>query len=325
MDHCSRVPASSSTCSSRVPPRSESCPAQDFYQHSDSTSPLAGCSADTDPQSDDTAFSTAMSFESTEASPPFHLQRPASPAPTSDFSIIDVDVNTLPSVHYRQTYPYGEHEHATTHYDTRSHANEYGHPGTASCLSAFNTRRGFHSSPSLTLPGSTFTGLTDDTLQCSYPFDYANSVEGQYGTSDDAGRESPSNPLRTILPRIWEALSSPGKSLFPNITSPTYCHLTSVAAPCPASTQQSSAHHGTFPRWKGKGRAKPVTPDWESEDTESLFIDYSELAPLDGEEGELIDDEACFIDIRAVTGVGELRFHFDLRRHPMRQPHCDRT
>jgi F-box and WD-40 domain protein 1/11 len=28
-----------------------------------------------------------------------------------------------------------------------------------------------------------------------------------------------------------------------------------------------------------------------------------ELQPLDGEEGELIDDEACFIDVRAVTGV----------------------
>lgn len=298
MDPCGRVPASSTTCSSRGPPRSESCPAQDY-------------------PTSHTLFSTTMSFESTEACP---LHRPASPAPTSDFSIIDVDVNTLPSVHYRQTYPYGEHEH-----DTRSHANEYGHPRTASCLSSFNTRRGFHSSPSLTLCGSTFTGLTDDTLQGSYPFDYANCVEGQYGMSDDAGRESPSNPLRTILPRIWEALSSPGKSLFPNITSPTYCPLTSVAAPCPPSTQQSSSHYGTFPRWKGKGKAKSVTPDWESEDTESLFIDYSELAPLDGEEGELIDDEACFIDIRAVTGVGESLFNFDLRRHPMRQPHCDRT
>ena len=33
-------------------------------------------------------------------------------------------------------------------------------------------------------------------------------------------------------------------------------------------------------------------------------INYSELPPLDGEEGELIDDEACFIDIRAITGIG---------------------
>jgi hypothetical protein len=253
-----------------------------------------------------------MSFESTEAS---SSQRSASPAPTSDFSIIDVDVNTLPSVHYRQTYTYGEPPlgHATTHYDTRSHVHEYEQPRTASCLSSFSTIRGFHSSPSLTLCGSTFA-LADDSLQNSYPFDCANSVEGQYGISDDAGRESPSNPLRTILPRIWEALSSPGKSLFPNITSPSSSPLSSVAALCPPSTRQSSANCGTFPRWKGKGKAKSVTPDWASEDTEGYFVDYSELAPLDGEEGELIDDEACFIDIRAVTGVGELRFHFGLRR-----------
>ncbi len=33
-------------------------------------------------------------------------------------------------------------------------------------------------------------------------------------------------------------------------------------------------------------------------------INYSELPPLDGEEGELIDDEACFIDSRAVRGIG---------------------
>lgn len=34
-------------------------------------------------------------------------------------------------------------------------------------------------------------------------------------------------------------------------------------------------------------------------------INYSELSPLDDEEGELIDDEACFVDVRAVHGIGE--------------------
>lgn len=35
-------------------------------------------------------------------------------------------------------------------------------------------------------------------------------------------------------------------------------------------------------------------------------IDYAQLPPLDGEEGELIDDEACFFcpPVRAVTGIG---------------------
>ena len=33
-------------------------------------------------------------------------------------------------------------------------------------------------------------------------------------------------------------------------------------------------------------------------------FDYSELPPLEDEEGELIDDEACFIDSRAIHGLG---------------------
>ena len=32
-------------------------------------------------------------------------------------------------------------------------------------------------------------------------------------------------------------------------------------------------------------------------------VDYTNMTPLDGEEGELIDDEACFIDVRAITGM----------------------
>jgi F-box and WD-40 domain protein 1/11 len=30
------------------------------------------------------------------------------------------------------------------------------------------------------------------------------------------------------------------------------------------------------------------------------------LDPLDDEEGELIDDEACFVDVRAVHGIGKI-------------------
>ena len=46
---------------------------------------------------------------------------------------------------------------------------------------------------------------------------------------------------------------------------------------------------------------------WAELEGES-FIDYASLPPLDGEEGELIDDEACFIDVRTVTGVGKCFF-----------------
>lgn len=45
---------------------------------------------------------------------------------------------------------------------------------------------------------------------------------------------------------------------------------------------------------------------WNEVDMDgNINVDYANLEPLDGEEGELIDDEACFIDVRAVTGLGE--------------------
>jgi hypothetical protein len=64
-------------------------------------------------------------------------------------------------------------------------------------------------------------------------------------------------PIRSILPRLWDALSSPV-------------------------------------RRRTRFGFDYVYPDF----------DYADLLPLDGEEGELIDDEACFIDVRAVTGIG---------------------
>ena len=76
---------------------------------------------------------------------------------------------------------------------------------------------------------------------------------------------SPPNGLKNILPRLWDALSSPGR------------------------------------RGKGKASRNDSTFDLEG-------YSYEDLPPLDGEEGELIDDEACLIeltDVRAVTGIGE--------------------
>ncbi|KAF7292936.1 WD-REPEATS-REGION domain-containing protein [Mycena indigotica] len=73
------------------------------------------------------------------------------------------------------------------------------------------------------------------------------------------------SPFRSILPRLWDVLS----------TSPP-------RRPSPFSYSSSSSSIWT---------SKP--------------IDYSQLPPLDGEEGELIDDEACFFcpPVRAVTGI----------------------
>lgn len=94
-------------------------------------------------------------------------------------------------------------------------------------------------------------------------------------------------------------------------------------APTPYNTAKSSHFHslkssrslGLLPRlWdvlresspgkKCKRRAELPTM-WT--DVDEGFIDYANMPPLDGEEGELIDDEACFINVRAVTGIGE--FH----------------
>ncbi|KAI0356897.1 WD40 repeat-like protein [Trametes cingulata] len=57
-----------------------------------------------------------------------------------------------------------------------------------------------------------------------------------------------------------------------------------------------------------KGRRRPGMPAWGDAGSDLEYhsdgsIDYANLQPLDGEEGELIDDEACFIDVRAITGM----------------------
>ena len=57
-------------------------------------------------------------------------------------------------------------------------------------------------------------------------------------------------------------------------------------------------------------RRRPGIPSWRDTSMELEYhsdgsIDYTNMTPLDGEEGELIDDEACVIDVRAVTGLGK--------------------
>lgn len=56
---------------------------------------------------------------------------------------------------------------------------------------------------------------------------------------------------------------------------------------------------------KGKRRFDISSSDFWDELGGGGYIDWANLPPLDGEEGELIDDEACVIDVRAVTGLGE--------------------
>lgn len=72
------------------------------------------------------------------------------------------------------------------------------------------------------------------------------------------------------------------------------------------------------PLKKGKGKLFHKN-DVYSRDTYAGHVDYVSLPPLDGEEGELIDDEACFVAVdfwgadikdrasraRVVTGIGK--------------------
>ena len=202
------------------------------------------------------------------------LPRPSSPAPTSDFSIIDMDPE-----------------------DT-----------------AF-------------IPGSYPTRLPPPNLSFSrgHPLYPSNSI---WTPAQDANRPTGPNSLRSLLPRIWDALSSPGRTVLnfspaPNVnyaspSSPSSSSRT-ASPPAPhvsqswytnsaATTGRNSPVYWNTPKGKGKAKAGGLFPGRVGNGSRSDLddnINYLELPPLDGEEGELIDDEGCFMDVRAVQGIGE--------------------
>ncbi|PIL29056.1 transporter [Ganoderma sinense ZZ0214-1] len=127
---------------------------------------------------------------------------------------------------------------------------------------------------------SLLPGNGDRTPRCSMAFmssgrrtisGYPSYWNGRSSTP----MPSPIKPSRSMnigmsfIPKIWDALreGSPGKRI----------------------------------------RRRPGIPSWreaaELDYHSDGSIDYASLDPLDGEEGELIDDEACFIDVRAITGM----------------------
>jgi len=233
-----------------------------------------------------------------------HRPRPPSPAPTIEYSIIDVEDlegDDAPSLPIPGSYLYA-HRHSMS-----SSFGGFGVQSPAACMSTsgctYYTSSGFG--------GASFLSLNHPTESISLP-----------------NMNQHSNPIRTLLPRIWDVLSSPGKAFFGNLStnSPSIPSLVSIN-PSPAgsptvfsqsislptqlfNSQSLSGRHSPL-LWngnrgklnKGKNRAQSSIHISESVgDT-----DVSELAPLDGEEGELID-EACFVDVRAVTGVDILRY-----------------
>ncbi|THH30480.1 hypothetical protein EUX98_g3691 [Antrodiella citrinella] len=83
------------------------------------------------------------------------------------------------------------------------------------------------------------------------------------------------------------------------------------ASPSPVKASKSlgllpkiwDALRDSSPTKRGKRRFENISSSFWSELDIDGIVDYASLPPLDGEEGELIDDEACFIDVRAVTGL----------------------
>ncbi|KAJ7135414.1 hypothetical protein C8R43DRAFT_617047 [Mycena crocata] len=114
-----------------------------------------------------------------------------------------------------------------------------------------------------------------------YGFDVVTRDERDQAHDDADWPFKRASPFRSILPRLWDVLSAspPRRSLPSNYSS--------------SSSGSNSAVWGLA----GTGGQKQT---WKQ-----MQIDYAQLPPLDGEEGELVDDEACFFcpPVRAVTGI----------------------
>jgi hypothetical protein len=251
---------------------------------------------------------------------PVPVQRPASPSPTADFSMIDVDPDDLNADYYANSFIPGAYPYSQT---------RHGHGRSMSSLSGFGFSRGatfYNNSPGWGSSG--FTGSSP-------------TPRDEYAGPLSAG-SSPQNPLKSLLPRLWDVLTSPGRAVL-NLSSSTPNNpmssssslqssragspSTSPRGPMPGSSSWYTSNHNSGRQspgyWstpnlncsKGKSKAKATNFFSNTHTTRngsrgelSEYINYSELPPLDGEEGELIDDEACFIDVRAVTGIGGFSF-----------------
>lgn len=225
---------------------------------------------------------------------------PPSPTPTADYSIIDTEELEADSYRVPGGYP-GGHQRS---------------------MSSSFTGFGFQSSPTWSRPrsrtyctstglgGSSFMSLNHPTESISLP-----NIQQQGGT------------LKTLLPRIWDVISSPTKAFSgnnnsslslstssasvdssptssPRIPPNTISLPTSLISGQLPPARQSSIHWDTLPKTVDKGKRRAQSSRYSSFalDSSAEDLDLGGLSPLDGEEGELID-EACFVDIRAITGV----------------------
>lgn len=204
--------------------------------------------------------------ESMEVDEEGSQQRPASPTPTSDFSMIDVEPDDMDAPFIPGGYPTHPSRFRSSHMSTLNlnrsrHLGQRGGSISWAALPSFSSNRDL-SSPS-------------------------------------------QHSLRNLLPRLWDVLSSPART--PSQThvnqmdsswdsSPTSMPRCRTSHPAPPADRHSPLPrgHGTT---KGKGKSKTTgffSVLNSSRNDLNPDIDYAELSPLDGEEGELID-EACYI------------------------------
>lgn len=186
--------------------------------------------------------------------------RPSSPAPTADFSIIEMDIDEAQVI-----------------------------------------------------PGS-YPSRFPSTSMANLNFSRSRPIYENAWPSHDSTHQ-PSASFKSLIPRIWEAISSPSRAILgPNPPLPSRTPSPS-ASPRRHANQSWYTNNGSLSGrnspvyWhtgKGKGKSKVggLFSTRNGSRGELKNINYSELPPLDGEEGELIDDEACFIDSRAVRGIG---------------------
>ncbi|KAI0795773.1 WD40-repeat-containing domain protein [Abortiporus biennis] len=128
------------------------------------------------------------------------------------------------------------------------------------------------------------------------------SMDGRPSLSDDAPRCFRPAQSQFTFPM-------PGSSYYPYPSTPynslRFSSFNSVRSnrSFGSLTRIWDALRESSPHRKGKRRFDAACASIWNDIEGDGYIDYANLPPLDGEEFELIDDEACFIDVRAVTGV----------------------
>ncbi|KAF5392664.1 hypothetical protein D9757_000935 [Collybiopsis confluens] len=247
--------------------------------------PMAGPS--TPPRTSSNLFPVAR------ASTSFPTQRPKSPSliSTSGFSLIGVE----------------EADHSEYSFWTYNPSTPYKGFGS------IGRRGAFYSTPTL------------NQFASYIPFPSSSTNAGVAQTNSSAG-----SSLKSLFPRLWDVLiSSPTRNIISSSRSPIeeYTYTTpddsSYIRRHSMFTSYSPGSPSPSPNRLAKGKGKAINSSyfgandeggsydswaWSEDDSFERFtrhsissqysyINYTDLPPLDGEEGELVDvdDEACFL------------------------------